>query len=208
MTVASPQKVRRLHVALNLIFDRTAADADTWYYLSTKLDAEGWSALTVEERVQWLSQLKGGYNHTDMNRVGSTTVYLGNRFTDLLQHLVTYRENYAVADDPLFHLPYVAEDVDINPKTNWSLGDPVWIDQATRYLADLSVLRGLLPLYAEAPAVPNDLAALSVQEANDIERLLYDIDAEITATTEKVEKWIRDTAAAWMYSGDIFSGEV
>ena len=195
-------------MALDLIYDRTPEDADRWYYLSTKLDTVGWSGLTSEEQQEWLTQLKGGYNHTDMNRVGNAVVYLGGRFTDLLPHLVSYREGYNVADDPLFHLPYIAEDVAIKPKTNWALGDPVWIDQAVQYLADLSVLRGLLPLYAEAPAVPPDLVDLTVQEANDIEKLLVDIDAEITATTLKVEKWIRDTAAAWMHSSDIFSGEV
>lgn len=195
-------------MALDLIYDRTAEDADRWYYLSTKLDTVGWSGLTSEDQQEWLTQLKGGYNHTDMNRVGNAVVYLGGRFTDLLPHLVSYREGYNVADDLLFHLPYVAEDVAIKPKTNWALGDPVWIDQAVQYLADLSVLRGLLPLYAKAPAVPPDLVDLTIQEANDIEKLLVDIDAEITATTLKVEKWIRDTAAAWMYSGDIFSGEV
>lgn len=195
-------------MALDLIYDRTAEDADRWYYLSTKLDTVGWRELTSEEQQEWLSQLKGGYNHTDLNRVGNAVAYLGGRFTDLLPHLVLYREGYNVADDPLFHLPYVTEDIAIKPKTDWKLGDPVWIDQATRYLADLSVLRGLLPLYAKAPAVPTDLVDLTVQEANDIEKLLVDIDAEITATTLKVEKWVRDTAAAWMYSGDILSGEV
>ena len=195
-------------MALDLIFDRTDADADRWYFLSTKLDTKGWTELTADERQEWLSNLKGGYNHTDMNRVGNAVAYLGKRFTDLLPHLVEYRESYIVADDPLFHLPYVAEDVAIRPKTDWELGDPVWIDQATRYLADLSVLRGLLPLYAQAPEVPDDLVDLTVQEANDIEKLLFDIDEEITATTERMEKWIRDTATAWFYSGDILSGEV
>ena len=195
-------------MALNLIFDRTDTDADRWFYLSTKLDTKGWAGLTLDEQREWLTQLKGGYNHTDMNRVGTTMVYLGERFLDLLPHLVEYREGYSVADDPLFHMPYEAGDVDIKPKTDWELGDPVWIDQATRYLADLTVLRGLLPLYSKAPQVPEDLANLTVQEANDIERLLFDIDEEITATTAKVEKWIRDTVAAWMYSGDVLSGEV
>lgn len=195
-------------MALDLIYDRTAEDAEQWHYLSTKLDTGGWNSLTAEEQQQWLTQLKGGYNHTDMNRVGNAVAYLGKRFTDLLLHLVAYREDFNVADDPLFQMPYVAEDVAIKPKTDWALGDPVWVDQAVRYLADLSVLRGLLPLYAGAPAVPPDLVDLTMEEANDIEKLLFDIDAEITATALRVEKWIRDTAAAWMYSGDIYSGEV
>ena len=195
-------------MALELIYDRTEEDTQRWNELATKLDTQGWGGLTASERTEWLSYLKGGYNHTDLNRVGNAVAHIGGRFLDLLPHLVEYRENYGVADDKLFHLPYVAADVNIDPKTNWKRGDPVWTDQAARYLADLSVLRGLLPLYLGAPKVPPDLVGLTIQEANDIERLLFDIDAEITATTQKVEKWVRDTATAWLYSGDNCSGEV
>ena len=195
-------------MALELIYDRTEEDAARWRELSTKLDKQGWSALTQAEQLQWLTQLKGGYNYTDLNRVGIAVSYLGQCFRDLLTHLVDYRERYGAANDALFRLPYTAEDIAIRPKTDWALGDPVWADQAAQYLANLSILRSLLPLSSDVPQVPPDIADLTVQEANDIEKLLFDLDAEIAVTTKKVEKWIRDTAAAWVYSGDTCSGEV
>ncbi len=192
----------------NLIYDRTEGDAERWLYLSRKLDTEGWAELTAAEKREWLTQLKGAYNYTDMNRVGSAVEYLGERFTSLITHLIEYRALYGVADDPLFRVPYTAADVDIDPKTDWSIGDNVWADRAARYLIDLTVVRGLLPLAADAPSVPSDMVDLTIGEANDIERLLVVIDEEITVVTARLEEYIRLTAAAWFFSGDLFSGEV
>ena len=192
----------------NLIYDRTEGDAERWLYLSRKLDTEGWAELTAAEKREWLTQLKGAYNYTDMNRVGSAVEYLGERFTSLITHLIEYRAAYGVADDPLFRVPYTAADVDIDPKTDWSIGDNVWAERAARYLVDLTVVRGLLPLAADAPPVPADMVDLTIGEANDIERLLVVIDEEITVVTARLEEYIRLTAAAWFFSGDLFSGEV
>ncbi len=192
----------------NLIYDRTENDAERWSYLSRKLDTEGWSALTAAEKREWRTQLKGGYNYTDMNRVGSAVEYLGDRFAALITHLIEYRAEYGVANDALFRVPYVADDIAIDPKTDWALGDNVKVHQAARYLADLTVLRGLLPLAPDTPSVPVDMIDLTIDEANDIEKMLVVIDAEITAVTAKLDKYIRDTAAAWFFSGDLFAGEV
>ena len=195
-------------MALDLVFDRTAADAERWNYLATKMDSHGWGALTSKEQAEWLTKLKGGYNHTDMNRVGTAVALLGVRFANLILYLVEYREMYGVANMPLFNVPYTSEDITIAPKTNWAEGDPVWADQATQYLANLSVLRELLPPPANTPRVPADLVNLTLDEANDIERLLYMVEEEITRVTLMMEKWIRDTAATWHYSGDLYSKEV
>ena len=47
------------------------------------------------------------------------------------------------------------------------------------------------------PPVPNDMEKLTYQEANDIEKILEDIDRLLT-----------DAAQAWFYSGDLYAGEV
>lgn len=192
----------------NLIYDRTEADAERWLELASKMDSEGWSALTLAEQAEWLTDIKGGYNHTDLNRVGNAVAFLGGRFTGLITHLIEYRGVYGVANDALFRVPYVAADVAIDPKTDWALGDPVWLDQAARYIADISTLRGLLPLTDAFPPAPEDAVDLTVGEANDIERLLSMLDDEIDRVTALMEKWIRDTAAAWFFSGDLYGGEV
>ena len=209
MTAVFPQKARRLRVALpNLIYDRTQADADRWLYLSQKLDTLGFGGLTAQEQAEWLTDIKGGYNHTDLNRVGNAVAYLGGRFIDLVQHLIDYRAEYGVASDPLMTQPYKLKDVKVQPKTDWQRGNYMYVSQAARYLADLTTLRSLLPLTSEFPAVPPDMVDLTLDEANDIEKLLSMLDTELTRITDVLETYIRDTAAAWFYSGDLYGGEI
>lgn len=202
-------KARRLLLALDLIYDRTQEDADLWLKLVTKLDSGGWSSLTDEEQALWLTALKGSYNLDDLKRVSFAVLDLSDRFYDLLYHIPAYRFSYGVASDELYVLPYTQEDVDaINPKTSWPRTAVVKDANMRQYLSDLRTLRSLIPLPADAPSVPPDMVDLTVDEANDIERLLDVIDDEITRVTAEMEKWIRDTASAWVFSSDPYSAEV
>lgn len=196
-------------MALDLIYDRTQDDADLWLKLVKKLDSGGWNSLTEEEQDLWLTSLKGSYNFTDLRRVSYAVLDLSDRFYELLTHIPDYRASYGVATDPFFGLPYVSEDVDeINPKTNWARGTIVKNTQMQQYLKDLRILRSLIPLPTFTPKVPSDMVNLTVDEANDIERLLDMIDDEITRVTAEMEKWVRDTAATWVYSNDPYCSEV
>ena len=191
-----------------LIYDRTQEDANRWLYLSTKLDTEGWTGLSLSEQSERLTDLKGGYNCTDLNRVGTAVEYLGGRFRNLITHLIAYRGEYGVASDLLFETPYITEDVVVAPKMDWQITDHVRASQAARFLADLSTIRSLIPLPKATPAVPPDMEDLTFAEANDIEKMLQIVDTEITLLTEKLEKWIYDTSLSWMFSGEVFSQEV
>ena len=84
----------------------------------------------------------------------------------------------------------------------------MYVSQAARYLADLTTLRSLLPLTSDFPLVPPDMVDLTLEEANDIEKLLSMLDTELTRVTDVLETYIRDTAAAWFYSGDLYGGEI
>ena len=88
-------------------------------------------------------------------------------------------------------------DPHISPKTDW--GDDDWVDPAEQavYLGYLGELRSQFPMMQTTPNVPPDMEKLTYQEANDIEQILTDIDRLITNMT-----------FAWMYSGDLYSGEV
>ena len=63
---------------LNLITDRTQADVDC----VRQLAAKGWAAMTAEERAAWNGGLKGAYNASDLNRVGSAVEYVANRLRE------------------------------------------------------------------------------------------------------------------------------
>lgn len=66
-----------------------------------------------------------------------------------------------------------------------------------QYLTNLSELRSLFVQAATTPPVPPDMEWFTFQEANDIEKILVDI-----------EDMMRRIEAAYLFSGDLFSGEV
>lgn len=88
-------------------------------------------------------------------------------------------------------------DPHISPKTDWK--DDDWVDPAAQavYLVDLAELRKQFTLYETTPEVSSDLEKLNYIEANSIEQILVDIDTLLT-----------NIAAGWLYSGEIYSGEV
>lgn len=101
-------------------------------------------------------------------------------------------------------MKYIAEElreyalsVSISPRTNWAMGEipkPADIDG---YLADLKTLRAIVDLPAGTPAVPANLQGMTPETANDIERIL-----------QTVHRMLLNIAAAWFYSGEVYSGEI
>ena len=124
---------------------------------------------------------KGTYTAIDLNRVGAAMNYVSDRLK-------------AAGYDP-----------HISPKTDWKNED--WVDQAAQavYLGDLAELRKQFSMMKSMPEVPPRILATGINTndglthtwANDIERILEDVDALLT-----------NISAAWFFSGDLFSGEV
>lgn len=124
---------------------------------------------------------KGFYNATDLNRVGHNVSYL----TELLGGY-----GYVVL---------------ASPKTDWQIGDIPSAAQMAAYLADLTAVRGAIAVLSTTPEAPERMGVsepgakdgLDAQKANDIERILQDVDWLIT-----------NMVAAYVYSGEVYSGEV
>lgn len=116
---------------------------------------------------------KGTYNASDLNRVAAAMNYVAGRLG-------------AAGYDP-----------HISPKTGWK--DDDWVDPAAQavYLGYLAELRSQFAMMQTTPPAPNDMEKLTYQEANDIEKILEDIDRLLT-----------NAAQAWFYSGDIYASEV
>ena len=124
---------------------------------------------------------KGTYNVSDLNRVGAAMNYVA----------ASLREQ--------------GYDPHISPKTDWMDGE--WVTPAAQavYLGDLAELRKQFALYETTPEVPPRILATAINSndgltyswANNIEQILLDIDALLT-----------NIAAGWLYSGEIYSGEV
>lgn len=154
---------------LNLITDRTQADVDRVRQLAQK----GFGNMTADEKTEWLNGLKGAYNASDLNRVGAAVAYVAGRLTGY---------GYAVS---------------VSPRQDWQVADIPTQESMMAYLADVAALRAALTVAADTPEVPEDMEQLTWKEANDIEKILVDVDELLT-----------HMAAAWFYSGDLYAGEV
>lgn len=156
-----------------LVTDRTKADLQRWEYLRNK----GFANMTTEERTEWLTgNMKGAYNKGDLNRVGEALNYLHDR---------------------LNAAGYITYPLAFKAKTNWTVTSIPTADDLTYYLKCVSSVRDALTLFATTPPAPTDTGALNIEEANNIEKILID-----------VETLINNMIAAQYYSNDIFAGEI
>lgn len=97
------------------------------------------------------------YNASDLNRVG-----------EAMQYVAGLLNGYGYA-------------VSVTGRTDWAMGDiPVQADMDT-YLADLAALRGAVAVMSTTPDVPGSMSLLTWQEANDIEKILQDVDKILIA---------------------------
>lgn len=116
---------------------------------------------------------KGFYNAEDLNRIGQAVEYIADRLKSA---------GYAV---------------EINPKIDWSMVDIPDTSQMMRYLDDVETIRAALQVLPTTPETPDDMENLNWKEANDIEKILDDVDYLLTKSIQ-----------ARFFSGDLFSGEV
>lgn len=160
-----------LYYGLHLITDRTRLDVLYVEKLAEKLKK---GTATTEDLAEWNSaSLKGSYNASDLNRVGAAMQYVADRLNSF---------GYAVV---------------ISPKVDWMETDSPAVSDMRLYLSNLAVLRSQFAVMRSTPQIPADMERLTYTEANNIEKILEDI-----------EFLLANTAKGWFYSGDVFSGEV
>lgn len=120
-----------------------------------------------------LGTKKGKYGATDLNRVGEAIIHVSDR------------------------LKAAGNAIEVSPKTDWTREDIPTPDQRLHYLEQIQKVRDVLTVYQTTPAVPADMEDLTHTEANDIEKILFDVDELIT-----------NMIAAYYYSGELYGGEV
>ena len=122
-------------------------------------------------------RLDGYYNASDMNRVGGAMIYLSNRFLTL---------GYSVP---------------VTVKMDWQIGDIPTASDLAVYIADLKAIRNTLAAIT-SPA-PDDMGDLTAEEANDIERILRDVDIWLTAMASWAN--MRQSGTIFMQAGGILN---
>lgn len=116
---------------------------------------------------------KGFYNASDLNRVGAAVQYVAELFA---------AQGYAVA---------------VSPKTDWLVSDIPTASELETYRQNIATLRALIAVMKSTPETPETMRFLDYIKANDIERILLDLDTLLT-----------NAALAWYQSGEIYAGEV
>lgn len=190
-----------------LVYDRTQNDVDRVLFIYRKILTGGFESLSDGEKAEYMATMKGSYNYEDMNRVGEAVSYIANRMTELPDILAAYRKLQDVADADIYHVPYDPAAIVVDTKTDWFETDIPSQELSEDYLWNVSVLRGALTLPKDAPSVPDSLTNLNYTAANDIEYLLYVIDAALTGVEEDIKSKVDRTVSAFAYTGLFNCGE-
>ena len=174
----------------NLIFDRTQADVDRAKYLAG-LWVNGTFTGTTAELAEWATDLKGAYNATDLNRVIAAMDYLNEYFLGLgydvgYTNIVVNHQDSSLTDN------YTWYETDIPTQNEMSI-----------YLENVSRLRDKIPLLADTPETPEDMQLLTYQEANDIERILDNIERVLIAMENGF--LLRQANTLFMIAGGVFN---
>lgn len=151
-----------------LVTDRTQDDVNR----AEKLNAMDAGAMSDAEKAEWFSGMKGAYNCADLNRVG-----------EAVQCLADVLKGYGYA-------------VRVAAKRDWTGDDAPNEGQMVQYLADIAAVREALTVWEDTPATPETMQGLTWQAANDIEKILEDVEAAIC----RME-------LTWFYTGEIYCGE-
>lgn len=131
-------------IIVTLVTDRTQADVERVKALAGK----GFAAMTSDEQAEWLAGMKGAYNATDLNRVGTALNYLAGRLA-----------------------PICGKNIQWPSKTDWSMTDVITATQAAVYRKQIQDVRDALTYPDGTPAVP-EIDRMTYTGANDIERIL------------------------------------
>ena len=139
-----------LYDGLLLITDRSPADVERYKELKEK----NFDDMTADEQIEWMSNLRGAYNFTDMNRVEAA-----------IEHIIGRLSKY-----------YYFSDIDV--REEWNMQSVPRAEDVARYLRKVRVVRNAFATLKSTPDVPPTVS--TYQHANAIEQILVDVDTLIT----------------------------
>lgn len=156
-----------------LVTDRTQADVERVKALAAK----GFAGMTADEQAEWLAGMKGAYNASDLNRVGTALNYLAARLSSICGRSIAW-----------------------TAKTDWAVTDIITASQAAEYRRQIQDIRDALAYPAGTPDAPQ-MKRLTYAGANDIERILVLCEELIV----NAAKSFRHTGAAECAAGGLLT---
>lgn len=133
---------------LDLVYDRTAGDVAEALRLMQKAFA---GTLTDGEKAVWLAGMKGAYGAIDMNRVATAVSTLSG-----LLNAAGYKNEVSAQ--------------------NFVEGEDSTDEKYSVYLTNVQTLRDAIAVRASTPELPAADAKLDYIGANNIEKILADLD--------------------------------
>lgn len=91
----------------------------------------------------------------------------------------------------------VGYSVELSELKTWTEQDVPTLTELRNYLADVGAIRNVLTLLKTTPTVPDTMVGFTYVKANNIEQILLDVDTLLS-----------NMIAGFVYSGDIFGGEL
>lgn len=131
-----------------LVYDRTQEDVARVDQLAERINAK---IASDEEIAEWETDSKGKYNASDLNRVGAACEYLYNEMTRLAFSVSGYSAL----------------------RTDWTEEEVPTPEQMATYLSTIAALKAV---WDTAQEIPSTMDGLTVEGANNIEKLIADVD--------------------------------
>lgn len=178
VTDRSQSDVQRLLYLINKICSGLATEEDFTNFLSDRyegLSCKDGEIYLSDGALRLLTKStywKGAYNASDINRVAEHLIYLSDRLSEC------------------------GYNTTIDSDSEWGVNDYFTTFSFSVYLSDIEKIRSTLAVLPTTPETPT-LDKFDYNKANDIEKILLDVDFLITQTMNN-----------WLYSGEIASGEV
>jgi len=160
-----------------LVYDRIHPDVVYADNLIARAKREGFESLLTDEQASYIAGLKGRYTITDLNRVETAV--------QVLSELLKLYGYSAPVDTRAWTFP----DIPVPPEME-------------RYLRNIRTLIRAFFILPETPDLPEDMERLTFGEANDIERILYDISHLIDNMIHTIDVgWAMGIAHIGLYGG-------
>lgn len=180
-----------------LITDRTQAEAE----LAERLEAGEYADFTQDEQDLYDAGLRGSYKAADLNRVGQAVDFLQTYLNGVQAALDAHRALYGVAADEAFSVTWGA--LSLTVKTDWTDADEPTPTQLAVYLQNVDDVTACISIVR---ALPAGMDELTIQGANEIERVMlaeYAAGLDFEALKKQM---IENTAAIFIRSGEYNSG--
>lgn len=145
------------------------------------------------------------YEAADLNRVGAMCRTISDAATAAISAIAALRAQYGTAESaytlPDFSAPTVTA------KTDFAMTDTYTLEQMQRYLLNVrNIVEQFPPLSYQA--LPGTMRYLVSARANAIEWDLKQSAENLKSRADQTEINIKNTAAAFAYSGEIFAGGI